>query len=163
MAQEKPPANYENWGVCPFECCTYREWVADAGMQVYKRRNEKSPVLFRLQRGEAFQAVTGVIVTEKTAAITIDRPVRDGYIKGSDAPQLSFKAGDVVYMLTPLGEGAYQFWYQGKVYQSGIDLIAMPGVDASDAKLTWWKQVKNKAGKTGWTKSDRFKNADACG
>lgn len=162
-AQEAPPTPYENWGVCPFECCTYREWTADADVPVHKTRSDQSPVLFRLRKGEPLDALTGVVVTESPAIITIDRAVRDGFIEGDDRPRLSFKPGDVVYMLAPLGEGAYLFWYQGRVYQSGIDLAAMPGVDGKGMELTWWKQVRNKAGKTGWTKSDKFKNADACG
>jgi hypothetical protein len=66
-------------------------------------------------------------------------------------------------MVSPLGEGSYLFWYDGKVYQSGIALAAMPGVDGLDAKMIWWKQVRNKSGKSGWTLSDKFQNVDACG
>lgn len=162
-AQDTPPNPFETWGVCPFECCTYREWTADADIPVHEKRSDQSAVLFRLHRRESLDALTGVVVTENPAAIQIDRAVRDGFIEGDDQPRLSFKPGDVVYMLTPLGEGAYLFWYQGKVYHSGVGLAAMPGVDGKGMKLTWWKQVRNKAGKTGWTRSDNFKNADACG
>jgi hypothetical protein len=162
-AQEAPPNPYENWGVCPFECCTYREWTADADIPVHAQRNDRSAVLFHVRPGESIQAVTGVVVTKNPARITIDHAVRDGFIAGDDQPRVSFKPGDMVHMLTPLGEGAYLFWYQGKVYQSAIDLAAMPGVEGKGMTLTWWKQVRNKAGKTGWTRSDHFQNADACG
>ena len=163
MAQEKPPTPYENWGVCPFECCTYRDWVADDDIPVHERRSETSAIIFRLRPQEHVKALTGVVVTEKPGVVRIDRPVQDGYVDGTDKPQLSLKRGDVVYMLSPLGEGAYLFWYQGKVYHSGIDLAAMPGVDGGAARMTWWKQVKNRAGKKGWTTSNKFSNADACG
>lgn len=162
-AQDMPPVRYENWGVCPFECCTYREWTAGDDIAVHQGRSEKSAVVFRLRRGDAVDGVNGVVVTEKPAAVRIDRAVNDGYIKGIDKPQLALKAGDVVYMLSPLGEGSFLFWYQGKVYQSGLDLAAMPGADARAAKMTWWKQVRNKSGKLGWTTSDKFNNVDACG
>ena len=162
-AQDTPPNPYESWGVCPFECCTYRQWTSDAEIPVHKERSERSLVLFRLQRDERVDALTGVVVTENPAAIKIDRPVRDGFIDGDDQPRLAFKPGDVVYMLTPLGEGSYLFWYQGKVYHSGINLAAMPGVDGKGMKLTWWKQVRNSSGETGWTTSDHFRNVDACG
>ncbi len=163
VAQEKPPAHYENWGVCPFECCTYREWTAEDDIPVHKGRSETSPVLFRLRRNEQVNALTGVVVTESASAVRIDKPVRDGYVDGSDQPQLSLKPGDVIYRLSPLGEGAFLFWYQGKVYRSSIDLASMPAADGKEAKMVWWKQVKNKAGKKGWTTSDKFSNADACG
>ena len=91
------------------------------------------------------------------------RPVRDGYIDDDPEPRLALNPGDTVTMLAPLGEGFYRFWYRGKVYSSGIDLAAMPGVDGKGMTLTWWKLVRNKAGKMGWTRSDHFQNADACG
>jgi hypothetical protein len=163
MAQERPPSGYENWDVCPFECCTYREWTADDDLPIHESRSDNSKVVFLLHRGEDFHAVTGVVVTDKPGVIKIDRPVRDGFVKGNDSPQLSLKAGDTVYLLSLLGEGFYLFWYQGKVYKSGVDLATMPGVDGREAKMTWWKLVKNKAGRSGWTNSDKFRNADACG
>ncbi|WP_426110347.1 hypothetical protein [Massilia sp. PWRC2] len=162
-AQTAPPANYESWGICPFECCTYRQWRADADIPVHQDRNEHSAVVFRLHRGEVVDGVTGVVVAEKAGAITISRALRDGYIDGSAQPQLSLAAGDVIYMVSPLGEGAYLFWYQGKVYKSGTDLAGMPGVDAGAAKFVWWKQVRNSASKSGWTRSEKFKAVDACG
>jgi hypothetical protein len=66
-------------------------------------------------------------------------------------------------MLTPPDEGAFQFWYKGKVYLAEAGLGALPGADAKDLKVTWWKLVRNKAGRMGWTSSDKFLNADACG
>lgn len=161
-AQERPPANFENWGVCPFECCQYRDWIADADIPVHESRSDQSAVIFHLHPQEKFRALTGVVVTEKPGVVLIDKPVQDGYVQGNDKPQLTLNAGDKIYMLSPLGEGAYLFWYQGKVYSSGTDLAAMPGADGKAARMTWWKQVKNKAGKQGWTKSDKFSNADAC-
>lgn len=116
-----------------------------------------------MHRGEAVDGINGVVVTEKAGAVTINRAVHDGYIDGSDQPQLSLSVGDVVYMLAPMGEGSYLFWYDGKVYQSGQDLAGMQGVDGRDAKMIWWKQVRNKAGKSGWTVSEKFQHIDACG
>jgi hypothetical protein len=162
-AAPTPPASYENWGVCPFECCSYREWTARADVPVHAQRSDGSRVLFHLRPDEPVDALTGVVVTGHPAPVTIDRAVRDGYVEGRDGPQLSLQSGDVVYMLTPLGEGAYRFWYRGKVYTSGADLQAMPGVEGKDLVMTWWKQVRNKSGRTGWTRSDAFDHVDACG
>ncbi|HEU4373182.1 MAG TPA: hypothetical protein VFS02_06825 [Telluria sp.] len=163
MAQDRPPAGYENWGVCPFECCTYREWTAADDIPVHERRSDQSAVVFRLHPGDAVDGLDGVVVTERPGAVRINSAVNDGYINGNDKPQLALKPGDVVYMLSPLGEGFFLFWYQGKVYRSGIGLAAMPGVDGSEAKMTWWKLVKNKAGQRGWTVSNKFTHVDACG
>jgi hypothetical protein len=161
-AQKMPPPAFESWGVCPFECCTYRQWTADGDIPVHRDRDEKSALVFRLHPGEAVDGLNGVVAAEQAGAVIIERPLRDGYVDGSDEPQLALDPGDVVYMVTPLGEGAYRFWYQGKVYVSGSDLRAMP-TSGQPARFTWWKQVKNNAGKTGWTASDQFSHVDACG
>jgi len=59
-AQARPPAGYESWGVCPFECCTYGEWTAEQDIDVHAARSERAPVVFRLSRDE-----TAVLVAEK--------------------------------------------------------------------------------------------------
>jgi hypothetical protein len=96
--------------VCPFECCTYREWEAGGDITVHKNRRDESGVVFRLHLGERVDGVDGVVVTEKPGVVTIDRAVHDGYIQGADQPQLSLKPGELVYVLSPLGEGSYPAW-----------------------------------------------------
>lgn len=163
-ARDRPPDPYESWGVCPFECCTYRAWTATADVPVHEQRSEQSPVLFHLHRGERLDALTGGVVAAHPALIKVERAVRDGYVDGNPAPQLSLQPGDLVYLLTPLGEGAYRFWYKGKVYTAGsIEMQGNPGIEGKGMTLTWWKQVRNKAGRTGWTASRDFGNVDACG
>lgn len=163
QAGNQPPPNYENWGVCPFECCTYREWTASDNIPVYATRKAGAALAFRLHPDEKVTALTGVVITEKAARVRIDRAMQDGYIDGKGEPQLALKPGDIVYLLAPLGEGAFLFWYQGKVYHSSVELGAIPTVAAERARMVWWKQIRNSAGKQGWTRSDKFGNADACG
>jgi len=163
VAQEKPPARYENWGVCPFECCTYREWTADDDIPLHRSRDDRSPVVFRLHQGETVDALTGVVVTVKPGVIHIDQSLQDGFLPGHEAPQLSLKAGDTVYMLSPLGEGSFLFWYQGKVYHSGNALAGIKGSEGTGSQMTWWKLIRNRSGQSGWTRSNRFRNVDACG
>lgn len=161
-AQEKPPLHYENWGVCPFECCTYRDWTAEENIPVHRGRDEKSPVVFQLQKDEQVMALTGVVVTEKPIPVKINKTVKDGFIQKDEAPQLTLHSGDVVYFLTPLGEGYFKFWYRGNVYDSGDNLrAALP--DHGVSTMTWWKLVRNSQGNMGWTRSDKFNNVDACG
>jgi len=162
-AQEKPPANYENWGVCPFECCTYRDWTANDEVPVHSQRDDKSPVTFSVQRGEQVEGLTGVVVTEKPGVLKINRTVDDGFIKGSHAPQLKLHAGDVVYLLTPLGEGYYLFWYHGKVDESGESLRTMPQDETQKSVMKWWKLVRNSKGTMGWTRAEKFDHINACG
>jgi hypothetical protein len=163
LARQGPPLPYESWDVCPFECCTYRDWKAEADIPVHERRDDRSKVRFRVRRGETVRAETGVVVTAVPGIVRIDKPVRDGYPKNDDRPHLSLVPGDVIYRLAPLGEGAFLFWYKGKVYQSGTDLVALPTINEGKERMTWWKRVRNRAGKKGWTRSIDFSNADACG
>ncbi len=162
-AQEKPPANYENWGVCPFECCTYRNWTANDEVPIHSQRDDKSPVTFSVRRGEQVEGLTGVVVTQKPGVVKINKTVDDGFIKGSYSPQLKLHAGDVVYLLTPLGEGYYLFWYHGKVYESGESLRTMPQDDTQESVMKWWKLVRNSKGEMGWTRAEKFDHVDACG
>lgn len=163
-AQDTPPATVESPGVCPFECCTFREWTADKDVPVYATRDEQSRVVFHVRPDEAVDGLTGVVVTEHPAAIVIDHALRDGYVKGNGEPQLSLRPGDTAYLLTPLGEGAYLFWYKGKVYEAhGHEMQSLGGVDGKGMTLTWWQQVRNKAGQTGWARDGQFRNIDACG
>lgn len=109
-------------------------------------------------------AAKPVVITSTPGVLRVARAVRDGYIDGNKEAQLSLKPGDVVYLLTPLGEGAYKFWYRGKVYQARSGAMpANPDTGGKGMTPAWWKQVRNNAGKTGWTKSDDFSNVDACG
>jgi hypothetical protein len=76
--------------------------------------------------------------------------------------EFSIKPGDVIYVLTSIGEGFYQLWYQGKFFQDGIDnnesmkILTMPVAD-------WWVKIKNRKGQIGWTKlPENFDNKDTC-
>jgi len=161
-AKQLPPDVYETWGICPFECCTYGEWIADARIPVYEKRSEQSEILFRLNPGEPADGLTGVVVTKNPAPIYIDRPIRDGFREGNETPLLALKPGHIVYFLASLGEGFYTFWYEGEVYQSGEALAALPGPKKNRMTSVWWKQVRNKAGQTGWTRSQKFQKMDSC-
>ncbi len=161
----KPPLPYLDWGACPFECCTYREWVANAPINVYKSRNEKSGVVFTLKKDERAHAITGVVATHKLGVTEILKPVKIGYTSISDKPQLSLKPGDIVYTLHYAGEGFEVFWYQGKTYSDELSISNSESFKTiSSPSYVWWAKVKNRAGKTGWTnKTNQFNNQDSCG
>lgn len=161
----KPRLPYLDWGACPFECCTYREWVASAPMNVYKNRNEKSDVVFKLNKDERVRAITGVVATYKLGVTEIIKSVKIGYTATSDLPQLSLKQGDVVYTLHYAGEGFEVFWYQGKTYSDELSISNSDTFKTiSSPSYVWWAKVKNRDGKTGWTnKTNQFNNQDSCG
>jgi hypothetical protein len=108
-------------------------WTAEDEVTAYASRSEKSAVLFRLRPHETVEALTGVVVTDKPGTIRIDHPVQDGYLGDQAQPALNLHAGETIYLLSPLGEGDYLFWYRGKVYRSGAALSAMPQQAGTDA------------------------------
>ncbi len=73
-----PPVPYVDEGACPFECCTYRDWIAEAPFQAvaYWRpdgADRRKPV-FSIAKGERVTAMSGVVVTTRAgeARITSD-------------------------------------------------------------------------------------------
>lgn len=161
----KPRLPYLDWGACPFECCTYREWVANAPIDVYKSRNEKSDVVFKIKKDERVRAITGVVATHKLGVTEILKPVKIGYSALSDMPQLSLKPGVIVYPLHYAGEGFEVFWYQGKTYSDDLSISNSDSFKTISSSIyEWWAKVRNRAGKTGWTnKTNQFNNQDSCG
>lgn len=166
---DKPRLPYHDWGACPFECCTYREWIANEPITVFKNRDERGEVAFRLKRNERVNAVTGVVITQRAGVVEILKPMRTGYNPERNDPVLLLKPGEIVYPLHYAGEGNDVFWYKGKTY---VGETAINYNDEREAlyrvrswpDYVWWVKVRNLAGKTGWTrKTDQFGNRDACG
>src|SRR6266478_6263107 len=58
--EQKPPNVYIDKGACPFECCTYREWVAHTDVTLLDSPNGKK-VVGRIKRGEKVLALTGEV------------------------------------------------------------------------------------------------------
>jgi hypothetical protein len=144
--EKKPPNVYIDKGACPFECCTYREWVAHTDVTLLDRPNGKK-VVGRIKKGERVLALTGEVHSV---------PLR--VIAKYDYPEAGVKAGDAVYVLHYEGEGYSKVWHEGKV----IDLEDPS--DGARQKVTWWVKLKTRSGVIGWAvEHNNFGNQDACG
>lgn len=154
MNPQFPPIPYEDQGVCPFECCTYRRWIAAKNTAIQLDRNGNSPALFNINKGEWVSALTGVVITTVPGKAKVLRPTT---INGIQA-----KNGEIVYLLTYQGEGIYETWYKGKKWKPYPDMSALEIMESPES--TWWVQIKNNKGQVGWSKEpDNFDNRDACG
>jgi len=145
---------YEDPGACPFECCVYREWSVRADTPIHADRTDDSPVIFTVRAGEWVTGLTGVVVTSMPGRAEVRTPTTVG---GRPAAP-----GDVVWLLTSQGEGFYKAWFKGRFVDgiNGFYDVVMTTEPAS----TWWVEVKDKNGRTGWTKEHRnFGHMDACG
>lgn len=154
-----------DWGACPFECCTYRDWVANESMIAYSSRDEKSAAVFKIKQNETVKAMTGVVVTRETGLVEILKTVKLGYEGYQEDALLTLKKGERIPVLHYAGEGQEVFWYKGKTYTDEIGMVREDTFKRHrEAKFEWWAKVKNRAGKIGWTKrTDAFKNQDGCG
>jgi hypothetical protein len=171
---EGPPVPYEDIGACPFEGCVYRQWQANAPVEVHAERKSRSAVVFRVAKGEKVQALTGVVVTIKAGRVQYDRPKR---LETSSGP-IDIQPGQTLFLLTYQGEGFTKAWFNRRLY-AGVDISAITwadgqcgwgdrnkciGREVEKSETEWWVQVRNAAGQVGWTlETKKFDNKDAFG
>ena len=155
---QAPKLPYSDPGACPFECCTYREWTANADTTIYIQMRDGSAKAFTVRKGEKVRGVTGVVITNRAGTATATVNTTIGLHNN-----IRVKKGDTLYLLTYQGEGFFKVWYKGRV---------IADVEIDDRKLkvgkqpdaVWWVKVRNKKGKIGWSKlPDNFDNKDSCG
>ena len=154
---------FYDWGACPFEGCTYRQWTANAPTAVLKARRKDAPVAFQLKTGEAVQGLTGVVVTTRTGTVKVFRATTLG------EKQIKVSPGDELLLLHYQGEGYWKFWFRGHI---DAEQIADMDDQAPDSELdlrivthpltVWWVKVRNSRGQEGWTEqTDHFDHMDA--
>lgn len=166
-----PPVPFEDVGACPFECCVYREWVANASVDARSGRQPRDPVVFQLKPGDRVQAVTGVVITEKPGRVTFRAPID----LASSAGWVHVRPGETLYLLTYHGEGSTTAWFKGRLYDwlDGSEFFnalcevqpnSCNGTIAERPRRVWWVRLRNRDGEMGWTQeAGKFDNKDACG
>lgn len=165
--RDAPPVPYYDWGACPFECCTYREWITDASVLLRPAVGATQAVVETLARGEHVQAVTGVVVTRRTGRVKMLRAATL-----DPANPVTVRAGDILHTLHPRGEGVDVFWFKGRLhehelYASAADPAHPPNREwqvLSIPRTEWWVQIKSARGRMGWSNEpQKFLGKDACG
>ena len=165
-AQTRPPSVFVDRGACPFECCTYRAWRTEKDTIAYSQSSKNSKRVGVFKAGTRVVAITGEVRT---------RPGKFSIIKAHD----KYKPGDVLWVYTPLGEGYYKVWFDGKMTDEELDYMSGPYEetfprceDSKDCwgrleqplRADWWVKIKSKQGWIGWTnEAENFSNKDACG
>ncbi len=146
-----PKLPYEDVGACPFEGCTYRCWTVNKDTIIRAGKDAKSPASFTVKKGEQVVGVTGTVITTKAGRA---RVLKDMYLAGVKA-----KTGQIVYLLTYLGEGSYKAWYGGKIID-GVDMKEFKLIERP--KYTWWVQIEEKDGRSGWSSQpENFDHKDS--
>lgn len=165
------------WGACPFECCIYRDWIAEGTVVVRAEPRSGASVVTTLPAGARFEADTGFVRITGIQLVVVSRPVeawmhqpgrRDG-----GRPD-TIPAGDTLLVLEHLGEGhvmmthgddlvsAEQFWPSPE----GWTPYGGPkGTVLGEHAAEWWARVRTAEGVTGWIDAygSELGNVDACG
>jgi hypothetical protein len=166
FSQSKPPATYIDKGACPFECCTYRRWKTEKTTNAYSRPNRESTRVGKFTSGTRVVALTGEV---RTVASRFTITKNHG----------KYKRGDVLWVYTPIGEGFYKVWFNGRIYEEGLDYIEGPfetsyptceetpdcwGKLDKPLKVEWWVKIRSADGWVGWTnQAENFSGKDSCG
>jgi hypothetical protein len=164
--QSKPPAVYVDKGACPFECCTYRKWKAEKTTIAYARPDKRSKVIGKFKAGATVDALIGEIHTAPGKFVVFKA-------------HKEYKPGDALWVYTPLGEGFYKVWFNGKMFNEELEYMDGPfeqtrpkcdetpacwGKLESKLQVEWWVKIRSADGWTGWTnQAENFSNKDACG
>jgi hypothetical protein len=168
-------AEYVDRGVCPGECCTYGKWSVAVEAPVVEAPGS-SKVLATLEPKQPVTAVTG----ETHMAPIPAQVLRDRTI-GSEKHTAKVKAGDVVWLLSPVGEGVWRIYAGERIVEEqalfvdDAGCLATPPTDPATCwakseavdpgPVTWWVKVKLADGRTGWVDNthDVLTGFDGCG
>jgi hypothetical protein len=166
-----PPVPYEDVGACPFEGCVYREWIANARVDVRSGRRPDDPIVFSLRRGDRVQAITGIVITVKPGRVQFKAPVD----LASSAGPVHVQPGETLYLLTYHGEGETTAWLKGRLYDrlDGTEFFnalcedrpaACNGSILERPQSVWWVRLRSVRGVMGWTReTEKLDNKDALG
>jgi hypothetical protein len=184
-----PRMPYVDQGACPFECCTYRDWVAEAGFQAVDfwtadGAGKRKPA-FKIVKGERVTAMSGVVLTTQPGVVRMIKPgeieVYSKRLPQTPAEKIRLSEGDRLYIFTSQGEGYVSGWFKGRVLESFDTFGFAPAADCDKLKggcvgiverrpeSEWWVKVRNRQGAIGWVRmpakpfTPGFDKMDACG
>jgi len=177
LAQQPPPAASTNvkgsigepslpvvnYNACPFEGCTFRDWIVNKDPAMYSAWQDDRKLVGQLKQGQTVRGLTGVYITRRPDRFLVREPI----------PALSLEIGDVILQYGEWGEGAADLWIRGEWHKS------FDWGQTEDGKLIltdenlmlarrgvkeWWVQVKTSDGTTGWVLADgNFDHMDQLG
>ncbi|MBK8507593.1 MAG: hypothetical protein IPL51_02820 [Candidatus Competibacteraceae bacterium] len=147
------PTSFEDYGVCPLECCRYREWTVNKTTALRAQRSDKAPVVFTAKKNDTVNGLTGVVITTEAGQAKLLKPLM---LNGERV-----KKGELVHLLTPLGKNNYKIWYRGKRVRDFKDMNNLETLRPPVS--VWWVKVKNDKGQIGWSNQpEHFDGKELC-
>jgi hypothetical protein len=183
-----PPMPYVDHGACPFECCTYRDWIAETGFQavdtwIADGAGRRKPA-FKIVKGERVTAMSGIVITRQAGIVRIVKPgVIDVYSQRfprAPAEKITLAPDERLYLFTNHGEGYMSGWLRGRILES-FDTFGFGaaedcgklkggcvGIVETRPQAEWWVKLRNRQGAIGWVQMPKgftpsFDKMDGCG
>ncbi len=155
-AMAAPALPYFDRGACPFEGCTYHQWIVRDSITLYDTWKPERREIATLSKGDKATGITGVVITYRPGTIRMER----------DLPEQSLKQGETILTYAYRGEGFAAAWFHGRFYDEfDISFAKWPDgtgcggahcaatyVDLGDKR--WWAEVKLNSGAVGWVDMD---------
>jgi hypothetical protein len=150
VGQSSVPEPVIDSAVCPFECCHFGDRRAEGRVVARVRPAPGAPSAYVISRGEVVRADHGDLRSAHPGKLVLRVPLRN--------PTAIFHpgVGDTIVIIGYYGEGQYGFrWHSVTVGNELWDAVGdTPDADRPLQVLppngTWWVQVTNRAGKSGW-------------
>ena len=164
-------------GACPFECCHYGRWRANAPTTLRAAPDSSSAPVAALARGTLVRAATGEVHVRP--GLFVPRRSIPAYAREANPPAVvdTFRVGDTLSVFTSAGEGAFKLRRRGPAHTNDPlreAMLATPGTGCDQRndcdgvmvrapQSTWWAQIRTDEGVTGWTTDTRnFDGRDRC-
>lgn len=171
----QPSMPYVDVGACPFEGCTYGDWLTQTTVKVVSQpptwtdpQGGRKP-LFTLHKGEKVTAMTGLVIFRSPGRARILQPIAlTAFVPGfpNSEERLQANAGEVVYLLTNHGEFFFTGWFKNRMvslstkgFKDASRTLPSCETDCRGEILTrgdseWWVQIRSRTGRIGWVKTD---------
>jgi hypothetical protein len=79
-----PALPFSDWGACPYETCSYRQWTVHSSVTVYDTWKPERRQIGQLAAGDQVTGITGVVITFKPGVIRMDRDLPDQDLRSGD-------------------------------------------------------------------------------
>jgi hypothetical protein len=175
-----PPMPFHEAGVCPSECCIYREWTALKRANAWRSYDETgSPRVFAVTPGERLTAMSGIVITSEPGVVRIVTPtpieVTSRRFPRAPAEKILLETGDTLYILARYAEGELAGWSSGRLLErvGGVHFLSADqcrqrpgwcaGIVEREPESAWWVKVRNARGQIGWVRGEGgFKDPGGC-
>ena len=165
-----PPMPHVIDGLCPFECCRYRDWIVETDTELLVSPEHSAAKADTLHAGTSVKAITGHLQVSVPGQIRVLRTFHAEHSK------VAYQAGDIVWVYSYLGEGYFWVWYKGNFYAEEAYFYGAHAWDRCEEagtcwgetlelpQNTWWVNIESPTTVRGWTSQpENFGNKDACG